>query len=203
MFRLPKLSYSYKALEPYIDGKTMKIHHTKHHQSYIDNLNNAIKGDSKLDKLSVEDLLRTKIKNPSIANAVRNHGGGHANHSMFWKILGPSAKVLSSPRGELESAINSKFGSLESFKVKFAQEAIGRFGSGWGWLVVSNKKLKTLNTANQDSPIMKGDSPILGIDVWEHAYYLKYQNRRADYIRSFWKVVNWEQVEVNFKKAIK
>ena len=194
-YTLPKLNYSYDALEPHIDARTMEIHYTKHHQAYIDNLNKAIKGKADLESKSVKELISDlKAVPEDIRNIVRNNGGGHANHSLFWNVIGP--KAGGEPVGEVASDIRQAFGSFDVFKEKFALAAMTRFGSGWAWLSVSKDgKLEISSTANQDSPIMEGKTPLLAIDVWEHAYYLHYQNRRADYIAAFWNVVNWEKVE--------
>jgi Fe-Mn family superoxide dismutase len=188
-FELPKLPYAYNALEPHIDAQTMEIHHTKHHQAYITNLNNAIAG-SDAEKLSIEEICKNISKYPV---AVRNNGGGHYNHSLFWLVMGPNAG--GEPSGDLATAINSAFGSFSEFKTQFANAGATRFGSGWAWLIVKDGKLAICSTPNQDNPLMdiaevKG-TPILGMDVWEHAYYLKYQNKRPDYIAAFWNVVNW------------
>lgn len=198
-FELPKLGYAYEALEPHIDASTMEIHHTKHHNTYITNLNNAIAG-TELENKSLEDIL----KNLDLNNkAVRNNGGGHWNHSLFWEILGPNAG--GEPTGELAEAINSAFGSFDAFKDEFAKAATTQFGSGWAWLCVNNGKLEVCATANQDNPLMPGigcgGTPILGLDVWEHAYYLNYQNRRPDYINAFFNVVNWDAVATKFAQA--
>lgn len=200
-FKLPELGYAYNALEPYIDEMTMRIHHTKHHQAYIDKLNAAVNG-TKYEKMAVEEILKQLNSVPeNIRTAVRNHGGGHANHSFFWKIMAP--KPQKEPTGELLQAINSSFGSFDEFKKKFAEAAMGRFGSGWAWLVVSNGKLEVYSTANQDSPLMEGKIPVLGLDVWEHAYYILRQHKRAEYVEAWWNVVNWKQVEKNFSEAKK
>ncbi|SHK91031.1 superoxide dismutase [Rhodothermus profundi] len=201
-FTLPPLPYAYDALEPYIDARTMEIHYTKHHQGYVDKLNKALEGHPELQNKSIEDLLRGINEIPeAIRTAVRNNGGGHANHSLFWTIMKPNGG--GEPTGELAEAIRSTFGSFEAFKEKFSAEAAGRFGSGWAWLVVDeNGKLQVYSTPNQDSPYMQGHTPILGLDVWEHAYYLKYQNRRAEYIQNWWNVVNWEQVAQYYKEAL-
>ena len=198
---LPPLAYPYNALEPHIDARTMEIHHTKHHQAYINNVNNALKGKVDLESKSVEDLISNLNAVPEdIRNVVRNNGGGHANHTFFWSIIGP--KAGGAPVGKIAVAINEAFGSFDAFKEKFAQAAATRFGSGWAWLsVAKDGKLEISSTANQDSPIMEGKTPILGIDVWEHAYYLKYQNRRPDYVAAFWSVVNWKTADENYKKA--
>ncbi|MCL4875590.1 MAG: superoxide dismutase [Anaerolineae bacterium] len=191
-FTLPDLPYPHNALEPHIDARTMEIHHGKHHAAYVNNVNNAIAG-TEFDKMSVEDLLKNINSVPEDKRtAVRNNGGGHANHSLFWQIMSPSGG--GEPSGELADAINSTFGSFDEFKKQFSAAAAGRFGSGWAWLVVSNGKLEVYSTANQDSPIMEGKTPILGLDVWEHAYYLNYQNRRPDYVAAWWNVVNWNKV---------
>jgi Fe-Mn family superoxide dismutase len=195
-YTLPALPYAYNALEPHIDARTMEIHHTKHHQAYINNVNNAIK-DTEFDNLPVEKLLADINKVPeNIRTVVRNNGGGHANHSLFWTIMGPNAG--GTPSGELGSAINSTFGSFDNFKTEFTKAATTRFGSGWAWLTLSGGKLAVESTANQDSPIMDGKKPLLGLDVWEHAYYLNYQNRRPDYITAFYNVINWNEVAKNF-----
>ena len=198
-YTLPVLAYPYNALEPHIDARTMEIHHTKHHQAYINNVNNAIKGKADLEAKSVEDLITNLNAVPEdIRNVVRNNGGGHANHTFFWTIIGP--KAGGAPVGNVAAAINQAFGSFDAFKEKFAQAATTRFGSGWAWLsVTKDGKLELSSTPNQDSPLMEGKTPVLGIDVWEHAYYLNYQNRRPDYIAAFWNVVNWQEVEKRFK----
>jgi Fe-Mn family superoxide dismutase len=190
---LPSLPYAFDALEPHIDAQTMQIHHGKHHQAYINNLNAALEAHPDLQGKSVEDLIKDLNALPeAIRTAVRNNGGGHANHSLFWTLLGPNAG--GAPTGKAAEAINGTFGSFDAFKEAFAKAATTRFGSGWAWLVSSSGKLAIESTANQDSPIMEGKKPILGLDVWEHAYYLKYQNRRPDYIGAFWNVVNWATV---------
>ncbi len=198
---LPDLPYPYDALEPHIDARTMEIHHTKHHQGYVNNLNKALEGHADLQARSLEDLLRGIDEVPeAIRTAVRNNGGGHANHSLFWTIMSPNGG--GAPQGSLAEAIEAAFGSFEAFKEKFSAEAAGRFGSGWAWLVVDqDANLQVYSTANQDSPYMQGHTPILGLDVWEHAYYLHYQNRRPDYIQHWWNVVNWEQVARNYEAA--
>jgi superoxide dismutase, Fe-Mn family len=199
-FELPQLPYAYDALEPHIDKETMNIHHTKHHNAYVTNLNNALQGQEALLSQSVEEVISNLDAVPeSVRTAVRNNGGGHANHSLFWKILSPNGGGL--PSGELADAINQKFGSFESFKEEFAKAAATRFGSGWAWLVINNGQLEVSSTPNQDSPLMEGKTPILGLDVWEHAYYLKYQNRRPEYVTSFWNVVNWEEVSNRYNAA--
>ena len=197
-YTLPSLAYAYNALEPHIDARTMEIHHTKHHQAYINNVNNAIKGKADLESKSVEVLIANINAIPEdIRNVVRNNGGGHANHSLFWTIIGPNAG--GQPQGKVAAAIDQAFGSFDAFKEKFTQAATTRFGSGWAWLSVTKEgKVEVSSTPNQDSPLMEGKTPILGIDVWEHAYYLHYQNRRPDYIAAFWNVVNWQEVEKRF-----
>jgi len=203
---LPALPYAATALEPHIDARTMEIHHGKHHQTYITNLNNALAGKADLESKSIEDLISNLDAVPAdIRGAVRNNGGGHFNHTLFWQILGPNAG--GAPSGALAEAINGKFGSLDAFKEQFEKAGITRFGSGWAWLCVNaDKSLCVCSTPNQDSPIMKGvaecpGTPILGCDVWEHAYYLHYQNRRADYLKAFWSVVNWAEVAKRFAAA--
>ena len=191
-FSLPNLPYSYDALEPHIDAKTMEIHHTKHHNLYLTNLNNTIKGNE-LESKSLEELCRNHADNP----AIRNHGGGHYNHSLFWKILSPNGG--GNPTGKIADAINSSIGNYDNFKEKFTNAAMTRFGSGWGWLCKKGDKLEICSSANQDNPLMSGictdkSVPVLGIDVWEHAYYLNYQNRRPDYINAFFNLINWEEV---------
>ncbi len=193
-FELPALPYAKDALEPNIDAQTMEIHHDKHHAGYVNNLNKALDGHADLQGKSLEELLRSIDSLPeNIRTAVRNNGGGHANHSLFWQIMSPNGG--GQPTGDLATAINSAFGSFDNFKQQFAAAGAGRFGSGWAWLLVApDGSLSITSTANQDSPLMEGKKPILGIDVWEHAYYLKYQNRRADYIAAWWNVVNWPEV---------
>jgi superoxide dismutase, Fe-Mn family len=205
-YELPPLHYSKDALEPYIDALTMEIHHDKHHGAYVTNLNKAIAGNADLENKPVEELIRTLDEVPAeIRTAVRNNGGGHANHSVFWRILGPNAG--GAPSGSLAEDIRAVFGSFESFKERFETAGIGRFGSGWAWLVVNRGRLEIVSTANQDSPIMGKNvsgaegAPVLGCDVWEHAYYLKYQNRRADYLKAFWNVVNWAEVAKYYEAA--
>jgi superoxide dismutase, Fe-Mn family len=200
-FELPKLPYSYDALEPHIDARTMEIHYTKHHQSYVNNLNAAIEKHPELGKKSVEDLLKDLNAIPEdIRTAVRNNGGGHANHSLFWTLMSP--KGGGEPSGDLAEAIKSTLGGFDSFKDQFTKAATGRFGSGWAWLSVDGKgKLAVTSTPNQDNPLSEGLTPILGLDVWEHAYYLHYQNRRPDYIAAWWNVVNWKQVASNYAAA--
>lgn len=199
-FELPQLPYAYDALEPHIDRETMNIHHTKHHNTYVTNLNKALEGHADLQGKSLDELISNLDAVPeSIRTAVRNNGGGHANHSLFWKILSPNGG--GTPSGELLEAINKKFGSFDAFKEEFTKAATGRFGSGWAWLVVNNGELEVTSTPNQDSPLMEGKTPILGLDVWEHAYYLKYQNRRPEYISAFWNVVNWDEVAKLYSEA--
>jgi len=195
---LPKLPYSYEALEPHIDASTMEIHHTKHHQAYVNNLNAALEKHHNLQTRSVEELIKDLNAIPEdIRTAVRNNGGGHLNHSMFWPMM--SYHGGGEPKGDLVAAIKSSFGDFASFKDQFSKAAAGRFGSGWAWLCIDKSgKLVINSTPNQDNPISDGLKPILGLDVWEHAYYLKYQNRRADYIGAWWNVVNWEQVAKNY-----
>ena len=200
-FTLPALPYAHDALEPHIDTQTMQIHHGKHHQAYVDNLNKAIAGTPNENK-SIEELVKVA---GTISPAVRNNGGGHWNHSFFWEIIGP--KAGGQPSGKLADAINSSFGSFDAFKEKFNNAGMTRFGSGWAWLIVKDGKLEISSTPNQDNPLMdvaevKG-TPILGVDVWEHAYYLKYQNKRADYLNAFWNVVNWSKVQERFDAASK
>jgi Fe-Mn family superoxide dismutase len=198
---LPPLPYDYKALEPWIDEQTMRIHHDKHHQAYLDNLLKAIAGTD-LENREVAQTLADLGRVPeNIRTAVRNHGGGFVNHSLFWEIMGPNAG--GAPAGELAKAIGAAFGSFDSFKEKFAAAAMGQFGSGWAWLVVEKGGLAVRNLPNQDSPLSNGDTPILGLDVWEHAYYLKYQNRRAEYVTNWWNVVSWGKVAELFAKAKK
>ena len=192
-FELPKLPYAEDALEPYIDAQTMNIHHTKHHQAYVTNLNAAIEKPPELANKSLEDLLSDLNAVPEdIRTAVRNHGGGTWNHNLFWEIMAP--KMGGSPSGELTKALESAFGSFDAFKEEFTKAATTRFGSGWAWLVRKGEGLAVVSTANQDTPLSEGMTPILGLDVWEHAYYLKYQNRRPEYITNWWNVVNWDEV---------
>lgn len=198
-YTLPALPYAYDALEPHIDARTMEIHHTKHHQAYITKVNEAIAGTD-LDNKPIDQLLRDIHSVPeNIRTVVRNNGGGHANHSLFWTIMKPSGG--GSPSGELASAIDSELGGFDKFKEDFSNAAATRFGSGWAWLCVHNGKLVVGSTANQDSPYMDGQTPILGLDVWEHAYYLNYQNRRPDYVSAFWNVVNWDEVAARYPAA--
>jgi len=203
MFKLPKLPYNYDALEPHVDAKTMEIHHTKHHQAYVDNLNKALEKSQKFKNLSVEELLRNIEKVPvDIRQAVVNHGGGHANHSFFWKIMAPT-QTHCEPGDYLMKILDKEFGSVENFKEKFTEKAMAVFGSGWAFLLkTKDGKLELKRHSFQNSPFMYGNIPLLGIDVWEHAYYLKYQNRRADYINAWWNVVNWKFVEENIRKIM-
>jgi Fe-Mn family superoxide dismutase len=199
-FSLPPLPYDYAALEPHIDEQTMRIHHDKHHAAYVNNLNAALEKQSDLQSKSIEDLLRGIDKVPEAARtAVRNNGGGHANHTLFWEIMRPGGATR--PSGALASAIDGAFGGFDAFKEQFAKACVGRFGSGWAWLIAGGGKLTIESTANQDSPLMEGKTAILGCDVWEHAYYLKYQNRRPDYVTAWWNVVNWDEVAGRFAKA--
>ncbi|MCA9081993.1 MAG: superoxide dismutase [Planctomycetaceae bacterium] len=199
-FTLPALPYAYDALEPHIDARTMEIHHTKHHQAYINNVNKALEGHADLAAKSVEDLVRDLASVPeAIRGAVRNNGGGHANHSLFWTIMSPSGG--GTPAGDLAAAIDSTFGNFENFQTQFNTAAATRFGSGWAWLSVGGGQLVVESTPNQDSPLSEGRTPILGLDVWEHAYYLHYQNRRPDYVSAFWNVVNWDAVAQRFAAA--
>jgi Fe-Mn family superoxide dismutase len=197
-FTLPALPYAPDALEPYIDKTTMEIHHGKHHQAYITNLNKALESAPELANKTVEELLANNlaIVPEAIKTAVRNNGGGHINHSMFWTIIGPNAG--GAPEGHLASAITSAFGSFDTFKEKFGAAATTRFGSGWAWLLKTASGVEITSTANQDSPVMEGKFPVIGLDVWEHAYYLKYQNRRPEYIAAWWSVVNWKEAEKRF-----
>lgn len=200
--QLPDLPYDYSALEPYIDARTMEIHHTKHHQGYVDKLNTALEGHEELQKKSVEELLREiEVVPEDIRQAIINHGGGHANHSLFWEIISPDGG--GEPAGELAEAIKSTFGSFEEFRKLFTEKATTLFGSGWAFLVINkNKELELTRQSFQNSPLMDGNTPILGLDVWEHAYYLKYQNRRPEYIDAFWNIVNWEEVLRRYQKTL-
>ena len=192
-FELPQLPYAFDALEPHIDARTMEIHHDKHHNTYVQGLNAALEGKAEFDGKSVEEIIANLDAVPEeVRTAVRNNGGGHANHSLFWTLLTADGK--GAPEGELAEAIDAKFGSFDAFKEQFAAAAKTRFGSGWAWLSVANGELEISSTPNQDSPIMEGKTPILGLDVWEHAYYLNYQNVRPNYIAAFWNVVNWDKV---------
>ncbi len=199
-FELPPLPYAYEALEPVIDTKTMQIHHDKHHQAYVTNLNNALKDASELDGKTVEEIISDLSAVPeAVRTAVRNNGGGHANHTLFWELMAPGGS--STPSGELADAINSTFGDLDSLKAAVNDAGVKRFGSGWSWLALDGGKLVVLSTANQDSPLMEGKTPLLGVDVWEHAYYLNYQNRRPDYLKAWWDVVNWDVVASLYNAA--
>jgi Fe-Mn family superoxide dismutase len=202
LFQLPALPYEFNALEPAIDALTMEIHHDKHHAAYVANLNKALETQPELQGRPIEELLKDLNAIPeSVRMAVRNNGGGHANHSLYWDILTPGG--IQSPAGSLEKALLAEFGTLDKFTEIFSNAGLTRFGSGWAWLVVDPaKKLKVYSTANQDSPLSQGDTPVLGMDVWEHAYYLKYQNRRADYIKSFMGVINWDVVDNLLEKAL-
>ncbi len=198
--KLPDLGYGYNELEPFIDEQTMRIHHTKHHQAYIDKLNVALEKYPELKNKTAEELIKDLSKIPEdIRTAVRNHGGGHFNHSMFWKLL----KKDISFSGKISELIKEEFGSYDEFKKKFSENSNAIFGSGWCWLVLNKNRLEIIKTSNQDSPISEGKIPIVGIDLWEHGYYLKYQNRRADYIEAFFNVINWKQVEENYNNALK
>jgi Fe-Mn family superoxide dismutase len=200
MFEVPPLPYAFDALEPHIDAKTMEIHHDKHHAAYVSKLNAALEGHQGLQNKKVEELLKDINAVPEgIRTAVRNHGGGHANHSLFWEIMGPGGG--GNPTGSVAQAIQEAFGSFESLKEKVNNAAGNQFGSGWGWLVLADGKLDVVARPNQDSPLMEGKTPILGVDVWEHAYYLKYQNRRPDYLNAWWSTVNWAAVEQRFTRA--
>jgi superoxide dismutase, Fe-Mn family len=199
-FKLPDLPYAHDALEPHIDAKTMEIHHGRHHQTYTNNLNSALEKHSNLQDRTIEELLRGIDQLPDdIRTAVRNNGGGYANHNLFWHTMSPNGG--GDPGGELGEAIDRKFGSFASFREKLSAAATGQFGSGWGWLVMSGGDLDVYATPNQDSPLMKGHTPLLGVDVWEHAYYLKYQNKRPDYIQAWWNVVNWDEVARRYGDA--
>src|SRR3989338_1611988 len=198
---LEKLPYAYDALEPFIDKQTMEIHHTKHHKTYVDKLNAALEGHEELKKKSVEELLKNLQSVPeAIRTAVRNHGGGHYNHSLFWNMMAPQSG--GNPTGALAEAIDKKFGSFEKFKELFSNSAIGLFGSGWTWLVWNGKELEIINTPNQDSPFSTGNIPLLGIDLWEHAYYLLRQNRRVEYVENWWNVVNWKQINTWYEERM-
>ena len=198
-YTLPQLGYAYDALEPHIDAKTMEIHHTKHHQTYITNVNAALEGTEFADKDILEVISNLDALPADKQTAVRNNGGGHANHTLFWEVIAPGGSK--EPVGEVKAAIEAKFGSFEAFKEAFAAAGTTRFGSGWAWLIVDGDGVAVTSTPNQDSPVMEGKTPILGLDVWEHAYYLNYQNRRPDYIAAFWNVVNWDVVEAKFQAA--
>ena len=197
-FTLPALPYAYDALEPHIDAQTMEIHHDKHHNAYVTNLNNAVEGTEFAD-MEINELIANLDALPEAKRtAVRNNGGGHANHSFFWKLLTPGG--ASEPTGELAAAIDAAFGSFDEFKTQLEAAGAGRFGSGWAWLVKDGSGVVIMSTPNQDSPVMEGKTPVLGVDVWEHAYYLKYQNRRPEYLKAFWNVVNWDVAAENFGK---
>ena len=200
-YELPNLPYPYDALEPYIDERTMNIHHTKHHQAYVNNVNAALQNHPELANQPIEQLMRNINQVPeSIRQAVINNGGGHANHSLFWQIMGPNKG--GEPSGALADEIKKDFGSVQDFKDQFSKAAAGRFGSGWAWLVVDpNGKLEITSTPNQNSPLMEGKTPLLGLDVWEHAYYLKYQNRRPEYIENWWNLVNWDAISQRYQQA--
>ena len=201
MHELPNLPYDYNALEPYIDEQTMRIHHTKHHQAYIDKLNGTIKG-TKFENIDVNELIKKINDVPeNIRTVVRNHGGGHSNHTFFWQVMTPDAG--GEPHGNVADAIKHTFSSFDKFKEEFTNAGLNRFGSGWAWLALNKGKLEVYSTANQDSPIMEGKIPILGIDTWEHSFYLKHMWNKAAYIKDWWNVVNWKQVEENYKKANK
>lgn len=195
-FTLPDLPYPKDALEPHVDAMTMEVHHDKHHASYTSKLNAAVEGTA-MESQTIEQILAQGVD--KLPTAVRNNGGGYANHNLFWQVMSPNGG--GQPSGELASAINSAFGSFDAFKEKFESAATGRFGSGWAWLVVNNGNLDVMSTPNQDSPLMEGKTPILGLDVWEHAYYLKYQNRRPDYVSAWWNVVNWDKVNELYQQA--
>ena len=199
-FQLPALPYANDALEPHIDAQTMEIHHDRHHNTYVTNLNAALESAPELQNKSLEDLIANLDSVPeNIRTAVRNNGGGHANHTFFWTILSPNGG--GQPVGELATAIEAKFGSFDAFKEEFAKAGATRFGSGWAWLVVNNGELEVTSTPNQDSPLTEGKTPVIGLDVWEHAYYLNYQNRRPDYIGAFWNVVDWNAAEKRYQEA--
>lgn len=199
-FKLPELDYSYDALEPYIDAQTMEIHHSKHHQGYVNNANKALEGHSELENMSPKEVLENLDKVPdSIKLGVINNVGGHYNHSIFWKIMSP--KGGGKPEGELAKKIDEDLGGFDNFKEVFNKAAATRFGSGWAWLVVEDGKLAVMSTPNQNNPVSEGLLPIMGLDVWEHAYYLKYQNKRPDYIEAFWNVINWDEVSKRFEEA--
>ena len=199
-YDVPDLPYDYGALEPHIDAQTMQIHHDKHHATYVSKLNDAVKDHPDLQNKNVEDLLRGIDSVPeAIRTAVRNHGGGHANHTLFWQVMGPNGG--GTPSGNLASALDRDLGGFQAFKEKLTNAAANQFGSGWGWLVASGGKLEVIARPNQDSPLMEGKTPLLGVDVWEHAYYLKYQNRRPDYLAAWWNTIDWQAVEKLFGKA--
>ncbi|MGI8673404.1 MAG: superoxide dismutase [Luteitalea sp.] len=198
-YELPPLPYAHNALEPFIDEQTMQIHHGKHHQAYVTNLNAALEKYPNLQGQTIEQLIGNLDAVPEdVRTAVRNNGGGHANHSLFWTLMAPGSG--GAPTGAVAEAINAKFAGLDAFKEAFAKAAVGRFGSGWAWLIASGSGVAIVSTPNQDSPLMEGKTPLLGLDVWEHAYYLKYQNKRPDYIAAWWNVVNWDAVNARFGK---
>jgi superoxide dismutase, Fe-Mn family len=202
MFTLPDLPYEFKALDPYLDERTMQLHHDFHHATYVKNLNDALAGNDDLLQMDINELIQNLDKVPeNVRTKVRNNGGGHANHSMFWTNMSPNGG--GEPSGKLGEVIQNDFGDFKSFKEELSEAAKNRFGSGWAWVYIDNdKKLKITDTPNQDTPMMEGKVPVLGIDVWEHAYYLKYQNRRVDYIEAFWNVINWEDILSRYEKAI-
>jgi Fe-Mn family superoxide dismutase len=201
MFKLPELPYAYDALEPHIDAMTMEIHHTKHHAGYVEKLNKALEGETTLQGIDLDKLLTTLSDLPdSTRTAVRNNGGGHANHSLFWKIMSPDGG--GSPEGDLADRIRRDFDSFDAFRKQFTDAATGRFGSGWVWLMIDNERLVVGSTPNQDSPLMEGKTPLLGLDVWEHAYYLKYQNRRADYVKEWWSLIDWAEVGMRYESTM-
>ena len=204
MYTLPELPYAFSALEPYIDEATMRIHHDKHHAAYVKNVNDTIANDKQSDKLTIEQLLGDLSNIPEeIRTKVRNNGGGHYNHSLFWTVMSPNSEgALRQAQGESATAIKATFGSFEKFQELFSNAALSRFGSGWVWLSLDGGTLKIEDSANQNNPLMEGRVPILGLDVWEHAYYLKYQNMRVDYIKAWWNVVNWEEVQRRYKEAV-
>ncbi|MEK9143078.1 MAG: superoxide dismutase [Patescibacteria group bacterium] len=204
MYTLSELPYSYNALEPYIDERTMQIHHDKHHAAYVKNVNDALAGQEALLSMPIEELMKNLASVPEVVRTkVRNNGGGHYNHSLFWTVMSGNPKgVVRVPAGVLAKDINASFGDFIKFQEQFSAAAMGRFGSGWVWLVVDSGKLSIMDTPNQDNPLMDGKAPILGLDVWEHAHYLKYQNLRADYIKAWWNVVNWAEVERCYKEAV-
>jgi len=200
-FELPKLQYEYSALEPYIDEQTMRIHHTKHHQAYIDKLNGAVKGTDWENK-KIEEIVKNLDNVPeNIRGVVRNHGGGHYNHALFWEMMAP--KSGGEPKGKIGDEIRNTFGSFADFKEKFKNAGIGQFGSGWAWVVVNNGKLEITSSPNQDNPLTQGKVPVLGVDVWEHSYYVKHLWNRAAYLKDWWNVINWKQVEENYNRAVK
>ena len=203
MFTLPELPYDYNAFEPHFDEETMRIHHDKHHATYVENLNKTLIGHEDLLAMDINELVKGLDKVPNeIRVKVRNNAGGHANHSLFWTLMLPAQRA-SSPVGRLKESIDRTFGDFETFQEKFTESALGRFGSGWAWLILDGSDLTIVDTPNQDSPLMEGKTPLLGLDVWEHAYYLKYQNRRAEYIEAWWHVVNWQRAEDLFKDSRK